>query len=173
MVKLVAGEDPNWTAVAPVKSVPVRVTDVPPATGPLAGSIPVTTGRTDAARYVNWSAADIVLVPAGVVTVISTVPAEPAGETAVIWISESTVKLAAAEDPNRTAVAPVNSVPVRVTDVPPATGPLGGEIPLTAGGTGAATYVNWSAADVVLVPAGVVTVISTVPAEPAGETAVI
>jgi hypothetical protein len=43
-VKLVAGVAPKLTAVAPVKFVPVMVTDDPPAAGPLTGLILVTTG---------------------------------------------------------------------------------------------------------------------------------
>ncbi len=39
----------------------------------------------------NCSDALVVLVPPAVVTVISTVPAEPAGDVAVIWVAESTV----------------------------------------------------------------------------------
>jgi len=48
------------------------------------------------------------------------------GETAVICVSESTVKDAASTDPNRTAVAPVKFLPVMTTLVPPAAGPLSG-----------------------------------------------
>ena len=80
--------DPNITAVAPLKMVPVIVTVVPPAADPLVGEMPVTVG---AAMYVNLSDAEITLVPEGVVTVISTVPAEPPGETAVILVAETTV----------------------------------------------------------------------------------
>src|SRR5208283_830056 len=166
-VKLDAAVVPNITAVAPVNPVPVIVTVVPPATGPAAGVIPVTTGT---GSYVNSSAGEVALVPPGVVTVTSTVPAEPAGETAVIWVVEVTVKLDAAVVPNITAVAPVNPVPVIVTVVPPATGPAAGVIPVT---TGTGSYVNSSTGEVALVPPGVVTVTSTVPAEPTGETAVI
>ena len=43
-VKPVAGVAPKLTAVAPVKPVPVMVTEVPPATGPDVGEIEVTTG---------------------------------------------------------------------------------------------------------------------------------
>ena len=43
-VKPVAGVAPNATAVAPVKPVPVMVTDVPPASGPAVGDIEVTVG---------------------------------------------------------------------------------------------------------------------------------
>ena len=58
-------------------------------------------------------------MPAGVVTVMSTVPAASAGATAVICVAESTVKLVAAVLPKETAVAPVKLVPVMVTVVPP------------------------------------------------------
>ena len=43
-VKLVALLAPNFTAVAPVKSVPVIVTDVPPSADPEVGEIEVTVG---------------------------------------------------------------------------------------------------------------------------------
>ena len=72
-------------------------------------------------------------MPPGVVTVTSTAPAEPAGLAAVICVALSTVKLAALAEPNCTAVAPVKLVPVMVTDVPPASGPLVGEMLVTVG----------------------------------------
>ena len=56
-----------------------------------------------------------------------------AGETAVIDVEEFTVKLVAAVVPKKTAVAPVKLVPVIVTDVPPATSPLVGEMMVTVG----------------------------------------
>ena len=43
-VKLVAAVEPNSTALAPVKLVPVMVTLVPPAVGPAAGFRAVTVG---------------------------------------------------------------------------------------------------------------------------------
>jgi hypothetical protein len=43
-VKLVAGVAPKVTAVAPVRFVPVIVTEVPPARGPDVGEIEVTVG---------------------------------------------------------------------------------------------------------------------------------
>ena len=78
-------------------------------------------------------------------------------------VGEATTRPVPAVIPNLTDVAPVNPVPVTVTVVPPAAGPPVGEIPVTVG-TG--SYVNWSAAEVALVPPGVVTVISTVPVPP-------
>ena len=65
-------------------------------------------------------------MPPGVVTVMSTVPAEPAGAVAVIWVALLTVTLVALVVPNLTAVAPVKLVPVIVTLVPPAVGPATG-----------------------------------------------
>ena len=58
----------------------------------------------------------LVAVPPGVVTV--TLPVDPLPTVAVIWVEESTVKLAASVPPNLTAVASVKLVPVMVTDVP-------------------------------------------------------
>ena len=155
-VKLLAASTPKSTAVAPVKPVPVIVTDVPPAKGPFVGLIPVTAG---AATYLNWSADDGANAPSAVTTVTSTVPV-PTGLVATIWVSELTVKLLAASAPKSTAVAPVKPVPVIVTDVPPAKGPFVGLIPVTAG---AATYLNWSADDVADASSAVTTVTSTVP----------
>ncbi len=65
------------------------------------------------------------LVPEGVVTVTSTVPA-PAGEVAVMLVAQLTVKLVAAVGPKLTALAPVKPVPVMVTEVPPVPAPSSG-----------------------------------------------
>lgn len=81
----------------------------------------------------NWSAEDFGLVPTGVVTMMSTVPAAPAGDVAVIWVALLTVKLVAGALPNTTAAAPVKFAPVMVTTVPPASGPLLGFTRVTAG----------------------------------------
>jgi hypothetical protein len=64
----------------------------------------------------------------GVVTVMSTVPADPAGDTAVTELAESTVKLAAGVAPKETAVAPNRSAPVMNTDDPPVVVPEAGLI---------------------------------------------
>ena len=74
----------------------------------------------------------VALVPPGVVTVTSTVPA-PAGAVAVIWVALLTVKPVAAVVPKSTAVAPVKFVPVIVTLVPPAGGPAVGLTAVTVG----------------------------------------
>jgi hypothetical protein len=81
---------------------------------------------------VNLSPATIALVPLGVVTRISTVPAVPAGEVAVRLVAELYVTLAATV-PNVTVDALVNLEPVIVTAVPPATGPFTGKILVTVG----------------------------------------
>ncbi len=70
----------------------------------------------------NWSLADDILVPEGVVTVTSTMPAACAGLVAVICESELKVK-AAEVVPKWTDVAPVKPQPVIVTMVPPAVEP--------------------------------------------------
>ena len=66
---------------------PVTVTVVPPAPGPKVGLTEVIVG---AGRYVNWSAATTADVPMPLVTVMFTVPAAPAGETAVMLVGELT-----------------------------------------------------------------------------------
>jgi hypothetical protein len=58
------------------------------------------------------------------------------GATAVILVSEITVKRVAGLGPNNTAVVPVNLLPVIVIWVP--AGPLFGEIPVISGTVGAA-----------------------------------
>ena len=69
------------------------------------------------------------VLPPGVVTATDT-ELLPAGETAVIWVAELTVKLVASVPPNVTDVAPVRFVPVMMTDVPPAAGPDVGARPV-------------------------------------------
>src|SRR5665213_2262560 len=128
-VNVVAGIEPNVTAVTPVKPEPVTVTLVPPAMGPLVGLIAVIVG---AATQVNTSAGDVVEVPPTVVTVRSPVPV-PAGAVAVTWVSDTTVNVVAGIEPNVTAVTPVKPEPVTVTLVPPAMGPLVGLIAVIVG----------------------------------------
>jgi hypothetical protein len=106
------------TLVAPVKSVPVIVTDVP--TGPLVGEKEVTVGLAEA---VTVKLCELVVVPSGVVTPIGPVVA-PGGTVVLILVFE--VALNMADTPlNVTLEAAIRSVPVIVTDVP--TGPLVGE----------------------------------------------
>jgi hypothetical protein len=77
-------------------------------------------------------------------TLTSTVPV-PAGDMAVIDVSELTTKLVVDVPPKNTSVAFVNPVPVIVTDVPPAPDPDVGEIAVSVG---AATMLSVNAAEV-------------------------
>ena len=99
----------NVTAVAPVKFVPVIVTDAP--TGPNVGVNDVIVGG-GTVKLVRLDP-----VPPGVVTLIGPVVAV-AGTVTVIWVAEFTVNVVAATLLNVTEVAPVKFVPVSVTDVP-------------------------------------------------------
>jgi hypothetical protein len=85
-VKVVAAVVPKVTALAPVKLVPVIVTEVAPEVGPEVGLTLVTVGAGGRTK-VNWSFALVVEVPPGVVTVTSTAPAAPAGAVAVMEVA--------------------------------------------------------------------------------------
>ncbi len=105
------------TAVAPVKSLPVMMTVVPPASGPHVGAKPEMLG---AGRYPK--------VPDRCSGAVRRRHADghcagARGRHAVICVAELTVKLVALIPPNCTAVAPVKPVPVMTTTVPPAAGP--------------------------------------------------
>ena len=78
----------------------------------------------------NWSAELVAVVPTAVFTVMSTVPAEPAGATAIRL--PVFVKLAET-DPNWTQLMLVRLAPEMVTEVPPLVGPLFGLTPVTVG----------------------------------------
>lgn len=109
-VKLEAAVALNFTAVAPVKFVPVITTDVP--TTPLVGVKLVIVGELVIVKLLAESA-----LPAAVVTVIFPVLV-PLATVAVICVSLFTVKLEAAVELNLTTVAPVKPVPVIVTVAP-------------------------------------------------------
>jgi hypothetical protein len=142
------------TAVLPVKPLPLIVTEVP--TGPLAGENEVTLAG---GATVN---VPLVAVPPGVVTL--TVPlTAPVGTVVLIWMSETTVKVAVLLLENLTDVVPVKLVPLMVTGRPIA--PLAGDSEVMAGLT-----VNVLA--LVAVPPELVTVILPVVA-PEGTVAVI
>ena len=113
--------------------------------------------------YVNLSVSEEVLVPSVRVMVTLTIP-KPAGDVAVIWLAELTVNAGSAMSPNVTAVISVNPVPVIVTAVPPAVGPLAGVMLVIAG-------ISVAGATGALVLSGWVTVTLTTP-EPAGDGAV-
>ena len=78
----------------------------------------------------------VALVPPGVVTVTLTVPADSAGDAAVIDVEELTVTAVAVTVPNITVADDVKPVPVMITDVPPLVEPLVGLIAVTVGGCG-------------------------------------
>ena len=123
-----AATPPMVTAVAPVKLVPLIVTPVPPAIGPLTGLIAVTVGAP------TWVKSPVpVPVPPGVVTATSTAPAACAGVVAEMVVGFTIARPVAATPPIVTAVAPVKMVPLIVTAVPPPMGPLVGLIPVTVG----------------------------------------
>ena len=108
-VTSVAAVPPMLTAVAPVRLVPLMVTEAP--VPPEVGVKPVIVG---AAIKVKLSV--LVAVPPGVVT--ETVPVVPLPTLAVTWVAETTVTSVAAVPPMLTAVAPVRLVPLMVTEVP-------------------------------------------------------
>ena len=159
-MKVAADVPPNLTAVAPVRLVPVRVTDVP--TGPLAGVKPVIVGAGVTVPVVKTAA--LAAVPPAAVTVIVPVVA-PDGTTAVIRAAELVVNRAAVPL-NATADAPVKPVPLIWTRVP--AGPEVGVNPEIVGA--APVIVNEAALDAA--PSKVETAISP-EAAPAGTTAVI
>jgi len=151
---------PNRTAVAPVKAVPVIVTEVPVL--PLVGENEEILG----AALVTVKFVALVAVPPGVVTVIRPVVA-PDGTFVSIRVPWGfTVNDAAATPLNRTAVAPPKPLPLIRTEVP--TGPLFGENDEIVG----AAVVTVKFVTLVAVPPGVVTVIFPVTA-PLGTVVVI
>src|SRR6266568_3961855 len=99
-----------------MKFVPVMVTAVPP--GPLVGVNELIVGGDP----VTVKALALSTEPAGVVTLILPLVAPP-GTVVLIWVSETTPKVAATPL-KATWVAPVKLLPVMVTPVPP--GPLVG-----------------------------------------------
>jgi len=82
---------------------------------------------------VNSSPAVIADTPPAVVTLRLTLPAEAAGEIAVISVEDTTMNEVAAAAPNLTEVAAVRLVPVIVTCVPPEIRPFVGEIEVITG----------------------------------------
>ena len=68
-----------------------------------------------------------------IVTVISMVAGEPAGETHVMLVAEATTTLVAELVPNFTVAPEAKLVPVIVTEVPAVKGPLVGDTAVTVG----------------------------------------
>ena len=120
----------NDTDGAAPKPLPAIVTAVPPATGPDDGDTDDTIGG---ATYVNPSAS--VVDPPGPLTTTSTGPATCGGVIAVSWVpSAFTTTSDAAVPRNVTLGAAPKPVPVMVTEVPPLSGPDGGDTDDTTGG---------------------------------------
>ena len=117
------------TEVAPVKSLPLRVTSVPPFVLPDSGKIPVIEAGVTKVKESN-----VLLGPPPVRTITPTAPALLRGVLQVSVVSSTTVILVAAALPNITDVAPVRFVPVIVTIFPPRILPSGGKIALITGG---------------------------------------
>jgi hypothetical protein len=128
---LVAAVAPNFTVAPAAKFVPAIVTAVPPATGPLFGATLLTVGP-GCDVYVN-PLLKLPLCVLGLVTVTVTAPALPAGVVAMIVPLFTTVMLDAVTLPNLTVAAVSKFVPVIVTTVPPASGPLFGDTLFTNG----------------------------------------
>ena len=117
------------TEVAPVKSLPLRVTNVPPFVLPDSGNTPVIE-----AGVTNVKEANVLLGPPPVRTITPKAPAGLRGVIQVIVVSLTTLTLVADFKPNKILLAPLKFVPVIVTLVPPALGPNAGEIlVITAG----------------------------------------
>src|SRR5580658_5891965 len=129
-VTFVAAVLPNVTVAPVAKFVPVIVTAVPPAVDPLVGETLLTVGAT---TYVN----PLLKLPLCPLTFTFTVtaPALPAGAVAVILVLLTTVTFVAAVLPNVTVAPEAKFVPVMVTAVPPAAGPLFGDTLVTVGTT--------------------------------------
>ena len=98
----------------------------------MAHSDKVGIGDATGVTYVNNELA--ALVPPGVVTTTLATPAVPAGVVQVADVAEATLTLVQAAPPTVMAVAPIKSVPVSVTVVPPSVLPLEGEMAETVGG---------------------------------------
>ena len=84
-----AAKPSKVTAVAPIRFVPLMVTLVPPAVEPVTGVMPVNVGP---ATYV-YLFVPVTEVPFGVVTLMFTNPAIPAGVLPMIDVALTTVIL--------------------------------------------------------------------------------
>ena len=128
-VTLVAAVVPKSTAVAPVKPLPVIVTNVPPTSGPLLGLMPVTT----VAVYAEVrSAGEVADLPRrrGHGHVHGAGARRAVGCDRAVVTTVTPVAATRAEIDRRGAVKPL---PVIVTIVPPTAGPLVGLTPETVG----------------------------------------
>ena len=131
----VAGAPPNDTDVAPVNPVPLIVTGVPPAVGPVFGVSVVTTGGRPVGRtYLNRAFLVSSDRPALVTTRTRTVPGlARGGATTTILRLFLTRTLRPFFLPNRTFVTCTKFLPLILTTVPPVVGPEAGLTFLTTG----------------------------------------
>jgi len=128
-LKALSATPPTENPVTSLRPVPVTVTVVPPASVPVVGLIELIVGG---ARYVNWSAGEMLDEPAGLVATMFTVsPTEPAGMVTVQAESLSHTELAGT--PPTSNVAALNSLPVTTTVSPPPMAPDGGLTELIVG----------------------------------------
>src|SRR5204863_9694461 len=112
------------------------VTFVPPVVGPVFG---VTVWILSALKVKPWDR--VPTCPSGFVTVTSTVPSACAGVLAVIDVALATLTFVAAVPPKATVAPLTKFVPLIVTDVPPAIGPLLGATLVIVGPAGAAVTI--------------------------------
>src|ERR1043165_4907655 len=103
---------------------------VPPASGRPAGDTLPMVGAGPRKTKPSASTAERV---SRLVTVTVAGPCAPAGVVAVMVVAFCTVTDVAAWVPNNTVAPAAKLVPVSVTDVPPASGPLAGAMPVTVG----------------------------------------
>ena len=91
----------------------------------------------------NWSLLVVGEVPEPVVSVRSTVPADPLGAVAAQLVVDEQSTDVAAVWPKLAVVDPTtNPLPVTLTTVPPPRGPATGVIPVTSGGSVKLRVVN-------------------------------
>jgi len=123
---------PNVTADVPVKFVPVIVTVVPPAIGPAANPVAASTDEIVGVP-INLNPPELVAVPPAVVNATSLAPAVPDGVVTVTEVALTLVSEVPALPSKVTLVVADKLVPVIVTVVDPAVGPLDGDTELIVG----------------------------------------
>src|SRR5881396_1213176 len=133
IVAIVSADPPNETVAPAWKPVPLTVSELPPALGPPLGVTELTAGG---ATYVK-QAAHMPVCASGFVTTAFTGPAACAVVVPVMLVAVI-VAIVSADPPNETVAPAWKPVPLTVSELPPALGPLLGVTELTAGG---ATYV--------------------------------
>jgi hypothetical protein len=121
--------DPPKDALEPLwNPVPVTVTEVPPALGPVLGVTEVTVGAATKVKQ-------LLQVPLCVSALVTTTLTAPAACPVVVplMLVAEIVEIVRADPPNDT-VAPVwKPIPATVTDVPPMAEPLFGVTDVTVG----------------------------------------